>query len=60
MNKTQRGHLETIARKAKRPVADVIEIWEERAAIREYDAGMNRRQAESEAMIDVAMEVLRA
>lgn len=59
MTKTHQGKLEAIAHKAKLPVDDVIAIWNERAAIREFEGGLSRRAAESEAMIDVALEVLR-
>ena len=32
---------------------DLIEVWEERAAIRQYDAGYAKRDAEIEALLDV-------
>ena len=32
---------------------DMIEAWEERAAIRQYDAGYTKRDAEIEALLDV-------
>jgi hypothetical protein len=36
-----------------RDLADLEELWSERAAIREYDGGMPRAEAEHEAMRDV-------
>lgn len=49
-----RTKLATIARNIRRPFDDVLELWIERAAIREYEGGATRRDAESAAYFDVA------
>lgn len=49
-----RVKLQTIAKNAGRDLDDAIELWIERAAIREFDGGMKRRDAESDAYYDVA------
>ena len=36
---------------------DLIEVWEERAAIRQYDAGYTKRDAEIEALLDVLVSL---
>lgn len=45
--------LRAIARTAKRTLDDVREHFTERAAIREYDGGMSRAEAERAALDDV-------
>lgn len=42
-----------LARRAKRPEADLLEAWEERAAMREFDGGQRRVSAEADALDDV-------
>ncbi len=46
-----------LARKLGIDAAAVIERWEERAAIREYEAGQMREDAEREAFEDVRAEL---
>lgn len=36
---------------------DLIEAWQERAAIRQYDAGYGKRDAEIEALLDVLVRL---
>lgn len=36
---------------------DLAEKWEERAAIRQYDAGYSKREAEIESLLDVLVSV---
>lgn len=45
--------LQDIARATKQPYADILELWQERAAIREYDGGIAREDAERLACDDV-------
>lgn len=45
--------LRAISRTTKRTLADVLEHFNERAAIREYDGGMSRAEAERAALDDV-------
>lgn len=52
------SRLALIARRSGRSIDDVLELWAERAAIREYDGGMKRREAERAAEDDVAGMVL--
>ena len=59
MTKTQTERLELIAKRSRRTFDDVTELWEERAAIREYEAGKRRVDAERLALDDVADVVLR-
>jgi hypothetical protein len=49
-----RAKLELIAKRSGRPIDDVIEMWVERAAIREYEGGAKRADANAAALIDVA------
>lgn len=51
--------LALIAKRSGRTVDDVTELWNERAAIREYLGGKSRKEAERLALDDVADEVLR-
>lgn len=51
--------LALIAKRSGRTVDDVTELWNERAAIREYDGGKRRKEAEQLALDDVADVVLR-
>ena len=51
--------LALLAKRSGRTVDDVTELWNERAAIREYDGGKSRKEAERLALDDVANEVLR-
>lgn len=48
-----RAACEEIARSAGLPVDDVLELWNERAAIREYEGGQSRADAEHAALDDV-------
>lgn len=59
MTPAQTTKLELFARKSGRGLDDVTEIWNERAAIREYEGGFKRRVAESSALDDTADIVLR-
>lgn len=36
---------------------NLVEVWEERAAIRQYDAGYAKRDAEIEALLDVLVSL---
>ena len=51
--------LALLAKRSGRTVEDVTELWNERAAIREYEGGKRRREAEQLALDDVADVVLR-
>ncbi len=42
-----------IARACGRDVAELLDIWDERAAIREYDGCTDRARAEADAVTDV-------
>ncbi len=59
MTRGQADRLALIARRSKRPIEDVTELWEERAAHREFDGGKRRVDAERLALDDVADVVLR-
>lgn len=59
MTQAQQDQIARLAKRSGRTVADVTELFEERAAIREFDAGKTRRDAESLALDDVADVVLR-
>lgn len=59
MTATQTEYLERVAKRGRRQLADVIAIWEERAAIMEHCGGKKRAHAERDALDDVACEVLR-
>jgi len=59
MTPVQADRLALIAKRSKRSIEDVTELWHERAAIREYEAGKKRRDAERLALDDVADVVLR-
>jgi hypothetical protein len=59
MTRTQSDRLELIAKRSHRTLEDVTELWNERAAIREWDGGKSRKEAERLAIDDVADMVLR-
>lgn len=59
MTNTQAERLALIAKRSKRTLEDVTELWNERAAIREYEGGKRRMDAERLALDDVADVVLR-
>ena len=59
MTQTQSDRLALIAKRSKRTLEDVTELWHERAAIREYEGGKRRVDAERLALDDVADVVLR-
>lgn len=59
MTNTQTERLALIAKRSKRTLEDVTELWHERAAIREFEAGKKRVDAERLALDDVADVVLR-
>ena len=46
-----------LAEKLGLDAAELIERWEERAAIREYEAGQTRPEAERDAFEDVRAEL---
>lgn len=50
--------LALLAKRSRRTVEDVTELWHERAAIREYEGGKRRKEAEQFALDDVANIVL--
>ncbi len=45
--------LEALAMRLGRDVDDLTELWTERAAIREYEGGASRKDAEAGALLDV-------
>lgn len=59
MTNVQTDRLALLAKRSKRTLDDVTELFHERAAIREYDGGHQRRDAERDALDDVADMVLR-
>jgi hypothetical protein len=59
LTRTQEARLMLLASRSGRTLDDVTELWNERAAIREYDGGKTRRDAEQLALDDVADMVLR-
>lgn len=59
MTSTQTDRLALIAKRSRRTIEDVTELWNERAAIREYEGGKKRAEAERLALDDVADVVLR-
>lgn len=59
MTNTQADYLARIAKRSGRTIEDVTELFIERAAIREYDGGKKRADAERDALDDVADVVLR-
>lgn len=59
MTQAQQDQLARLAKRSKRTLEDVTELWNERAAHREYDAGKPRKEAERLALDDVADVVLR-
>lgn len=59
MTNVQSDRLALIAKRSKRTIEDVTELWHERAAIREFDGGKRRVDAERLALDDVADMVLR-
>ncbi len=58
MTPAKYARLDLLARKSKRPTEELVELWEERAAIREFDGGKRRMEAEAYAFDDVARIVL--
>jgi hypothetical protein len=50
---TQLDALKRIAATKRKPFEHVLESWNERAAIREYDGGQSRSDAERDAIKDV-------
>lgn len=59
MTESQSTYLKLLAGRARRKLDDVVELWNERAAHREYDGGKPRAEAEQLALDDVADVVLR-
>lgn len=59
MTRTQADRLALLAKRSRRTIDDVTELWYERAAMREYEARKSRKEAESLALDDVADVVLR-
>lgn len=59
MTSAQSDRLALIAKRSKRTIDDVTELFHERAAIREFEGGATRRDAERDALNDVADMVLR-
>lgn len=58
MTRVQSDRLELIAKRSRRTLDDVTELWNERAAHREYDGGKSRKEAEMLALDDVANMLL--
>jgi hypothetical protein len=58
-NRAYPARLDQIARRSGKPLEHVLEIWNERAAIREFEGGMTRRDAERAAVDDAALEAMR-
>lgn len=50
---TTQDAVAALARRIHRPEADLLEDWEERAAIREFDGGQPRFRAEDGALDDL-------
>lgn len=59
MTNAQSDRLALIAKRSRRAIEDVTELWHERAAIREFEGGKRRKEAEQLALDDVADVVLR-
>lgn len=59
MTAAQLVQLTRLAKRSGRTLDDVTEMWDERAAILEYEAGLTRASAERAALDDVANAVLR-
>ena len=59
MTNVQTDRLTLLAKRSKRTLEDVTELWHERAAIREFEGGKRRVEAERLALDDVADVVLR-
>lgn len=59
MTSVQSDRLALIAKRSKRTFDDLAELFYERAAIREYEGGHSRKDAERDALNDVADVVLR-
>lgn len=58
MTRVQADRLALIAKNARRLLDEVIEIWHERAAIREYLGAKRRKEAEQLALDDTANVLL--
>ena len=58
MTRVQTDRLALIAKRSRRTVDDVTELWNERAAMREHEAGKSRKDAEQLALDDVANVLL--
>jgi hypothetical protein len=52
-----RARCDELARGAQRDVEDVLELWAERAAIREHEGGQSHDDAERDAFDDVRAEL---
>ena len=50
---TTRDAVVALAKRVRREQVEIIEAWEERAAIREYDGNQWRAAAEADALSDV-------
>jgi hypothetical protein len=59
VTQAQTDRLALIAKRSKRTIEDVTELWNERAAIRQYCGGKPLKEAERLALDDVADVVLR-
>ena len=59
MTPAQTAQITRLAKRTGRSMDDLTEMFEERAAIREFEAGKRRRDAEGLALNDVAGIVLR-
>ena len=58
ITKGQQEILELLAKRSGRSIDDVTELWNERAAIREFEGGKKRKEAERDAIDDAANVVL--
>lgn len=57
MNKSQADPISILVKKTKRPRGEVLEACAERAAIRQYEGGLSRAEAERLALED-ALDLL--
>ena len=58
ITKGQQEILELLAKRSGRSIDDVTELWNERVAIREFEGGKKRKEAERDAIDDVANVML--
>jgi hypothetical protein len=59
LTKVQQERLALLVKRTGRALEDLEEMLQERAAIREFEGGAKRKNAEHDALDDVANEVLK-